>query len=429
MKSNKISVEINVVKPEDVAPIAEPLPLPDPVPVPIPEPVPIPAPVPPPTLPNPYPEHQQPAYPQTQPYPQPPPPPPQYHPVAPPQYHPQPVALPPTVIIVAPPAAPAPPVEEKKEEEPEPEPEEQEICEEEEEPEEEENEEDLEKCEEESEHEIEAVGFDEVSRRSFTMKVLMSVFLMMTVMMGFTFLFLFDYNIAYNIYYYQKWMYYFFIPLMPVVGGVIYLSDTLTKQRPCNIITLLTWTTIMSLAYAVAANLWALGGYIKVNGKKVYCHKEIRKQEKYACWGQPLGSCTLADRCVGRAAGSMLVAILIILVVIGIGLLLTLCKRDPLKAQKRVAIIFCILLFPCTFIGMWIMPLEWYCCFLCAFIVFTIVILLWKTLNDIVNDGEESWHPDEWVRASLVLFTQIGELFLKLIECIKCIRAAKDLAD
>ena len=64
-----------------------------------------------------------------------------------------------------------------------------------------------------------------------------------------------------------------------------------------------------------------------------------------------------------------------------------------------------------------------------AFIVFAIVILLWKTLNDIVNDEEGSWEPDEWVRASLVLFTQIGELFMYLIECIKCIRAAKDLAD
>ena len=144
---------------------------------------------------------------------------------------------------------------------------------------------------------FEQVGFTTVSRRNFTIKVLLTVTGMVSVMLGMTFWFLYDYSIGCYLTS-EWWLYYVFTLAVPLVGLVIFCSDTLTRRWPLNLFVLVFWTFIMSTGYAFLANLWAVNGY---NGA---CKAAFCTADKADCKLEPL-LCAPAEQCSANAAGTV----------------------------------------------------------------------------------------------------------------------------
>lgn len=142
------------------------------------------------------------------------------------------------------------------------------------------------------------VGFTNVSKRNFTIKVLLTVTGMVSVMLGMTFWFLYDYSIGCYLTS-EWWLYYIFTLAVPLVGLFIFCSDTLTRRWPLNLFVLIFWTFIMSTGYAFLANLWAVNS---TTGNGNSCKYAFCAADQAHC-SSGSSLCRAAEECTANAAG------------------------------------------------------------------------------------------------------------------------------
>jgi len=137
---------------------------------------------------------------------------------------------------------------------------------------------------------VEGVGFDEVNRKPFLLKVIGTVVVMMGVLTAMIAWLLTDYDALCYVQT-ETWVFWVFLFAAPIVCGLTFCVDALVRKFPLNIITLVVWTGLFSMFIAMVATIWVF--YSSVDG--VSCSKLSCK------WHN--GSMFVPEECINQALG------------------------------------------------------------------------------------------------------------------------------
>jgi len=134
------------------------------------------------------------------------------------------------------------------------------------------------------------------------------------------------------------------------------------------------------------------------------------------CWtnGTQHRYCEDAEVCIQDAFSVIVPAGVGTASIFFLSLILTLCGFDIFNHMKVVMVLYFVLSWPIGLLGWFLFPIEIYWAMLCVFVIFCGSVGILFTLSLIVNNKYD-FSPDEWVRASMYIFMQIGRIFVYLI--------------
>lgn len=120
------------------------------------------------------------------------------------------------------------------------------------------------------------------------------------------------------------------------------------------------------------------------------------------------------DWCVDNALATIAPAAVGVAAIFALTIVITLCGFDIIKHFKIFAIIYFVLSWPLGFFGLFFLPIDAYWCILCVFVIYSGTMGILVTLRLIVSN-KYGFSPDEWVRASMYIFMQVGRIFAYLL--------------
>ncbi|CAG5109566.1 Oidioi.mRNA.OKI2018_I69.chr2.g4086.t1.cds [Oikopleura dioica] len=244
----------------------------------------------------------------------------------------------------------------------------------------------------------------------FLIKVSLTVCLQMCLLGAMTCWILFDYGTACYISE-NWWLYWVVILVFPIVACIMACSDKLMRTSPLNIISLVVFSVLMAFMFAFLAGMWSTAG--SNCSYDVFC-----KADEYGCsYGSSSSKCEAVETCVQDAFSVIVPAGIGTASIFFVSLILTVCGFDIFNHMKIVIIIYFVLSWPIGLLGWFLFPIEIYWAMLCVFVIFCGSVGILFTLSLIVNNKYD-FSPDEWVRASMYIFMQIGRIFIYLIAII-----------
>merc|ERR1711953_152158 len=255
---------------------------------------------------------------------------------------------------------------------------------------------------------IESSGFDEINRRPFLMKVCITVCLQMCLLGGFTCWILLDYDTACFVAS-NYWFYWVVILAFPIVAAVIGCSDKLMRTSPLNLISLAIFSVLMAFMFAFLAGLWSTAGTNCGSTTFCYAADDIGCNGNYT-WSK-VDYCARAEECIQEAFSVIVPAGVGTASIFFLSLILTLCGFDIFNHMKIVILLYFVLSWPIGLLGWFLFPIDVYWAMICVFVIFCGSVGILFTLSLIVNNKYD-FSPDEWIRASMYIFMQIGRIFV-----------------
>jgi len=196
---------------------------------------------------------------------------------------------------------------------------------------------------------VEGVGFDEVNRKPFLLKVIGTVVVMMGVLTAMIAWLLTDYDALCYVQT-ETWVFWVFLFAAPIVCGLTFCVDALVRKFPLNIITLVVWTGLFSMFIAMVATIWVFYSSFYDGSVKKSCN----------CFLDQDGSMFVPEECINQALGVIAPAGLGTAVIFASTIIITLCGFDIIKHFKIFLIIYFVLSWPLGFIGWLILPFDVY---------------------------------------------------------------------
>jgi len=250
--------------------------------------------------------------------------------------------------------------------------------------------------------EVEGVGFDEVNRKPFLIKVIVTVCLQMCVCAAIIAWLLKDEN---SLCYVQTetWVFWVGMFAAPIVCGITFCVPPLVKKFPLNMVTLVVWTFLFSFFIAMVATIWVFAP------GDCYCIATSANQT---------GDFKLSHSwCVDEALGVIAPAAIGTGVIFFSTVIITLCGFDIIKHFKIFLIIYFVLSWPLGFLGFLFLPIDVYWAILSVAVIYGGTVGILVTLRLIVSN-KYGFSPDMWVYASMYIFMQIGRIFIYLLAII-----------